>query len=259
MDFATLAGLVIAIGSVFGAFVFEGGKLAAIIQPTAFVIVIGGTIGALCVQYPGAYLKKAVTGVKFVFMPKKNTNAELIKSLSGYAQKARREGVVSLEGDASGSPDPFLKKALGLAVDGTESRLIRDAMEIELTVLNEEGEMGCKVLEAGGGYAPTVGILGAVLGRIQVMANLADPAKLGGGIATAFVATVYGVFFANIVFLPLGSKLKIRHLETMMRYELILAGVLAIVDGENPRIIEQKLQGYLGEHKPHAAPGEKAA
>lgn len=259
MDIATIMGLVVAMTSVFGAFMYEGGKLAAILQPTAFVIVIGGTIGALCVQYPIGYIKKAITGIKYVFFPKKNTNGELIKALTGYAQKARREGVVALEADASGSADVFLKKALGLAVDGTESRLIRDAMEIELTVLNEEGEMGCKVLEAGGGYCPTVGILGAVLGLIQVMANLADPAKLGGGIATAFVATVYGVFFANIVFLPLGSKLKIRHLETMMRYELILAGVLAIVDGENPRIIEQKLQGYLGEHKPHATAGEKAA
>jgi chemotaxis protein MotA len=258
MDIATLLGFVIAMGAVFGSFVFEGGKLGAILQPTAFIIVMGGTIGALFVQFPMNWIVACLKGIKGTVLIKKHNNLELIKAITGYAQKARREGVVALEGDASGSKDPFMKKALGLAVDGTESRLIRDAMEIELTVLNEEGEMACKVMEAGGGYCPTIGILGAVLGLINVMSNLADPAKLGGGIATAFVATVYGVFFANIVFLPLGTKLKFRHLETMMAYELTLAGVLAIVDGENPRIIEQKLQGYLGEHKPHGPADGKA-
>lgn len=252
MDFATIAGIVVAFGSIFGAYVMEGGHIQAVIQPTAFIIVIGGTIGALFVQFPGNWIIAGLKNVKRVVLPPKNTNLDLIKALTGYAQKARREGVVALEGDASASTDAFLKKALGLAVDGTESRLIRDAMEIELAVLNEEGEMAVKVMEAGGGYCPCMGIVGAVLGLIHVMENLADPAKLGAGIATAFVATVYGIGFANIMFLPLAVKLKLRHMETMMRYELILAGVLSIVDGENPRLIEQKLQGYLGEHKPHA-------
>lgn len=259
MDIATILGLIIAVACVFGAFVFEGGHIQAVIQPTAFFIVMGGTVGALFVQYPIGHILSAVKGLKAAIMPRKYDFPLLIKTLTEYAQKARREGVVALESDASGTSDDFLKKALGLAVDGTETRLIREAMEVELTVLSEEGEQGAKVLEAGGGYCPTIGILGAVLGLIHVMENLADPAKLGAGIATAFVATVYGVFFANIVFLPLGSKLKLRHAENMMHYELILLGVLAIADGENPRIIEQKLQGFLGEHKPHTHAGEKAA
>ena len=158
---------------------------------------------------------------------------------------------MSLESDAANSKNVFLKKALSLAVDGTESRLIREAMEVEIQVLTEEGEAGAKVMEAGGGYAPTIGILGAVLGLIHVMENINDPAKLGAGIAVAFVATVYGVFLANVIFLPLGSKLKMRNGEAVLHYELILMGVLGIVDGENPRIIEQKLTGFMGEHGHH--------
>ena len=248
MDLATIIGLVMAIGCVFGGFLMEGGHLAAIVQPTAFVIVFGGTVGALFVQFPMGHMKKAAFGLKRVFMPGHHDLPGLSQNLVNYAQKARREGVVALESDAAAATDAFLKKALSLAVDGTESRIIRDAMDIEITVRGEEGEAGAKVFEAGGGYAPTVGILGAVLGLIHVMQNLADPAKLGAGIAVAFVATVYGVAFANLIFLPFGNKLKMRHQEDMLRYELILIGVAAIVDGENPRVIEQKLQGFYSEH-----------
>ena len=248
MDLATFIGLSLAIGAVFGGFMLEGGHLASIVQPTAFVIVMGGTLGALFVQYPLGHVIQALKGIARVFMPKPTKLPELIKELVGYAQKARREGVVSLEAEANASPDHFLKKGLGMAVDGTDAKILLQAMEIDLQVAGEEGEAGAKVLEAGGGYAPTIGILGAVLGLIHVMQNLADPAKLGGGIAVAFVATVYGVFFANIIFLPFGSKLKIRHQEAMVRYEVILTGVMGIVAGENPHVIEQKLNGYLGEH-----------
>lgn len=256
MDIASLLGLVLGFGAVFGGFAFEGGKLEAVMQPTAAIIIFGGTLATLCVQFPGAHLKAALMSMKTVFMPPKNDLAGLITAIAGYAQKARREGVVALEADASGSKEPFLKKALGLAVDGTESRLIREAMEVELQIHHEEGEHGPKVLEAAGGYAPCVGILGAVLGLIHVMENINDPNKLGAGIAVAFVATVYGVFFANIICLPMATKCKIRLSEATVKYELILMGVLGIVDGENPRIIEQKLQGYLGEHGKHAKGGD---
>ncbi|RYF06963.1 MAG: motility protein A, partial [Deltaproteobacteria bacterium] len=174
--------------------------------------------------------------------------AAMVRDIVGYAQKARREGVVALESDATAATDPFLKKALSLAVDGTEARIIRDALEIEIQIAGEEGEAGCKVFEAAGGYSPTVGIIGAVLGLIHVMENLSDPAKLGGGIAVAFVATVYGVFIANLLCLPIANKMKLRHLEEMVRFELILTGITAIVEGENPRIIESKLYGYCGAH-----------
>lgn len=256
MDLPTVAGLLLAFGAVFGGFMFEGGNIEAVLQPTAAIIIGGGTLATLLVQYPGGHLKAAAKGIKNVFLPPKPGYAALITALVGYAQKARREGIVALEADASGSKEAFLKKSLGLAVDGTESRLIREAMEIELQILGEEGEVGGKVLEAAGGYAPTIGILGAVLGLIHVMENINDPVKLGAGIAVAFVATVYGVFLANVICLPMGSKMKMRHAETMLKYELILTGVLGIVDGENPRIIEQKLQGFLGEHAAHAKGGK---
>lgn len=255
MDFATIIGLALSTAAVFGGFMYEGGKMSAVLQPTAAIIIGGGTLGTLFVQYPMGHIVACLKGLKNAFLPPKYPLAKIIADIVGYAQKARREGVVSLESDASASKNAFLKKALSLAVDGTESRLIREAMEVEIQVLTEEGEAGAKVMEAGGGYAPTIGILGAVLGLIQVMANINDPAKLGSGIAVAFVATVYGVFLANVIFLPLGSKLKMRNGEAVLQYELILMGILAIVDGENPRIIEQKLTGFLGEHA-HKAPGK---
>jgi chemotaxis protein MotA len=262
MDIATLLGFIVGPGAIIGSFLFEGGKMSAIEQPTAFCIVVGGTIGALCIQFPASYLIAALKAFAKIVMPNKHDNVQLVKDIVVYAQKARREGVVALEADATASSDPFLQKALGLAVDGTESRIIRDALEIEIHHLGEHGEYAPKVFEAGGAFAPTFGIIGAVLGLIQVMQNLADPSKLGAGIAVAFVATVYALFFANLIFLPIGGKLKLRHAENMVRYDLILSGICAIVEGENPRIIEQKLMGYCGDHghgKGAGGASEKAA
>lgn len=256
MDIATIIGLTLCTCAVFGGFVFEGGKIEAVLQTTAAIIIVGGTIGTLFVQFSIGQILACLKGLKTTIMPPKYPLGKIITDIVGYAQKARREGVVSLESDAAASKNAFLKKALSLAVDGTESRLIREAMEVEIQILTEEGEAGAKVMEAGGGYAPTIGILGAVLGLIHVMENINDPAKLGSGIAVAFVATVYGVFLANVIFLPLGSKLKMRNGEAVIQYELILMGVLGIVDGENPRIIEQKLTGFMGEHAHKKEPGK---
>ncbi len=246
MDIATIIGLVFAGVAVLGGFMAEGGHLASIMQPTAALIVLGGTVAAVFVQFPLGMILHALKSVKEVFLPKKVELLGLVKQLVDYAQKARREGVVSLEGDAEAATDPFLKKALSLAVDGSEARVVREAMEVEVEVLEEEGLAGPKVFEAMGGYAPTLGILGAVLGLIHVMQNLSDPSKLGAGIAVAFVATVYGVASANLIFLPFSSKLKVRSQEQLMRCNLIIAGVSAIVEGENPRLIEEKLKGYCG-------------
>jgi chemotaxis protein MotA len=246
VDLSTVAGLVLAIVAVFGGFFVEGGQLSALVQPTAGLIVVGGTLGAVCVQFPLAHLKRAARGVMVVFFAPKIDLAFVLAELVRQAQKARREGIVSLERDAEETPDPFMRKALNLAVDGSESKMVREAMEVELGTSEEEGMAGAKVFAAGGGYAPTVGILGAVLGLIHVMQNLTDPGKLGAGIAVAFVATVYGVGLANLVLLPMSGKLKLRHQQEMMRYELIIEGVCSIVDGENPRIIEEKLRGFVG-------------
>ncbi len=246
MDIATIAGLAVAAFAIFGGFLMEGGHITAILQPTAGLIVLGGTAGAVCVQFSVAQLKRAVRGAAVAFRAPKEELPQLVGELVSFAQKARREGVVSLEAEADKVADPFLKKALGLAVDGSDSKVIRQAMEVELGTREEEGVAGAKVFEAAGGYSPTVGILGAVLGLIHVMQNLTDPGKLGAGIAVAFVATVYGVAFANILFLPLAGKLKARHDHEMTRLEAIITGVSAIVDGENPRIIEEKLRGFYG-------------
>ncbi len=181
------------------------------------------------------------------FLAPKVNNKDVITEIIGYANKARRQGIISLETDVESVTDPFLKKALNMAVDGIEPKALRETMEAEMANMEEEGELPIKFWEAAGGYSPTIGIIGAVLGLIHVMENLTDPSKLGGGIAVAFVATVYGVSLANIVYFPIAGKLKLRHRAHMVSKEIILAGVIAILEGENPRLIEDKLKSYLNQ------------
>jgi chemotaxis protein MotA len=253
MDLASVGGLVLAITAILLGQALEGGHVGSIIQPTAAIIVFGGTLGAVAVQFPKADLVAAARGMTSVFFAKRRDLGALVRRLVELANKARREGLISLESEAQQSEDPFLGKALGLAVDGVEAAALRAAMEIELSHREEEAEKPTKVFEAAGGYAPTVGILGAVLGLIHVMENLSDPSKLGSGIAVAFVATVYGVGAANLVFLPMAGKLKARARQEMVAHELCLEGVVAIASGENPQLIEEKLRGFLGHTKPAAA------
>lgn len=249
MDLASIIGVLVAVGAILGGQALEGGTLHSITQPTAAIIVLGGTIGATMLMFPGAQLKRALKDAKRVFFAAHADGAGLLARIVGFAQKARREGVVSIEDDAAKVEDPFFRKALSLAVDGTSSKQIRDVMDVELRTAEEEAEAGPKVFEAAGGYSPTVGIIGAVLGLIHVMENLSDPSKLGAGIAVAFVATVYGVSVANLFFLPMAGKLKVRnHHDNLMR-ELVVEGVCAMVDGDNPRLIEQKLAGFIAEHE----------
>jgi chemotaxis protein MotA len=246
VDIATVGGLVIAAASILLGQALEGGHIGSIIQGTAALIVIGGTLGAVCVQFPMADLKKAMKAASSTFFPKKRDLAGAVRNLVALANKARREGLIALEGDAQKATNPFLKKAMGLAVDGVEAGAIRSTMEIDLAHIEEAGEKPAKAFEAAGGYAPTVGILGAVLGLIHVMENLSDPSKLGGGIAVAFVATVYGVGLANLVFLPMAGKLKARAREEVVEHELYLEGIVAIASGENPQLVEEKLKGFVG-------------
>jgi chemotaxis protein MotA len=167
--------------------------------------------------------------------------------ITQYANKARKEGILSLEKEIKNIEDPFLKKALTMAVDGVEPHILREAMETELEYMDEHGKVNSKVFKSAGGYAPTIGILGAVLGLIHVMENLSDPSKLGAGIAVAFVATVYGVGSANLLFLPIATKMEMRHRHQMILKEMILEGVVAVSTGENPRLIEEKLKAFLSE------------
>ncbi len=247
MDLGTIIGLLLAIVAILGGQALEGGKIGSILQLTAALIVLGGTFGACMIQFPiHVFIGSWSSALGAFFAPKVN-NKDVITEIIGYANKARRQGIISLESDVESVKDPFLKKALNMAVDGIEPKALRETMEAEMANMEEEGELPVKFWEAAGGYSPTIGIIGAVLGLIHVMENLTDPSKLGGGIAVAFVATVYGVTLANIVYLPIAGKLKLRHRAHMVSKEIILAGVIAILEGENPRLIEDKLKSYLNQ------------
>jgi chemotaxis protein MotA len=215
-------------------------------QGTAALIVIGGTFGACLVQFPLAVVIRSFKAIQQAFLEPRVNNREVIAEIIRYAFKARKEGIISLESEIQeSSTDPFLKKALTMAVDGVEPKILRETMEMEISNMEEEAEHPVKFWEAAGGYSPTIGIIGAVLGLIHVMENLSDPSKLGGGIAVAFVATVYGVSLANVVYLPVAGKLKGKAKAQLVAKEIMLVGVISILEGENPRLIEDKLRSFL--------------
>jgi chemotaxis protein MotA len=258
MDLATILGLVVAIGAILGGQALEGGKVGSILQGTAAIIVLGGTFGACLVQFPLNIVIASLKGVVKAFLDPKIDNRAVISEIIRYANKARKEGIISLEAETQAAADPFMKRALTMAVDGVEPKILRETMEMEISNLEDEAEHPIKFWEAAGGYSPTIGILGAVLGLIHVMENLADPSKLGGGIAVAFVATVYGVGLANLVYLPISGKLKVKMKSQMVAKEIMLVGVISILEGENPRLIEDKLKSFLSQ-KEQAEKSESAS
>ena len=245
MDLATIIGLVLAAVAILGGQALEGGSIHSILQLTAAIIVVGGTLGACMVQFPLSIVVSSFKAVSNAFLEPKQDNRAVIAEIIRFANKARKEGIISLESETREASDPFLKKALTMAVDGVEPKILRETMEMEISNMEEEAEHPIKFWEAAGGYSPTIGILGAVLGLIHVMENLADPSKLGGGIAVAFVATVYGVGLANLVFLPISGKLKLKMRSQLVAREIMLVGVISILEGENPRLIEDKLRSFL--------------
>src|SRR5271168_4505605 len=237
MDKSSLAGVGIAIGGILLGLFLEGGKIAQLIQPT----------GAVMLQFPLRVILAALGRLSGVFVDKSRSPVELIAEITGYAHKARKEGIVSLDKDADQVQDPFLKKALMLAVDGTEPEEIRSMMELELVNQAEHFENIPRVYESAGGFSPTIGIIGAVLGLIQVMQHLDDISEVGRGIAVAFVATIYGVGAANLFFLPVAGKIKLRMRQEQTLREMMLEGVISILEGMNPRMIENKLAGFFAE------------
>jgi len=245
MDLATIIGLLLALGAILGGQALEGGNVHSIMQGTAALIVLGGTLGACLVQFPLGVVIESFKALSRAFLEPKANNRGVIAEIIRYANKARKEGIISLESETRDASDPFLKKALTMAVDGVEPKILRETMEMEISNMEEEAEHPIKFWEAAGGYSPTIGILGAVLGLIHVMENLTDPSKLGGGIAVAFVATVYGVGLANIVFLPISGKLKLKMRSQLLARQIMLVGVISILEGENPRLIEDKLKSFL--------------
>lgn len=258
-DLATIGGLLLAVGGIVGGLLMEGGKVSDVAQVSAALIVLSGTIGAVMVTTPMEILLRAVRQLPSIFFPKSEPTSQVMEQIIKFATQARKQGIVSLEQEAATVADPFLRKALNLAVDGIELSQIRKMLELEIGMMEHKGEAEAKVYEAAGGYSPTIGIIGAVLGLIQVMKNLADIDEVGRGIAVAFVATVYGVGIANIVFLPAASKLRSRIQEKVHAKEMMLEGVLSIVEGLNPKLIRLQLEAYEKQQKEAPAKGAKAA
>lgn len=245
MDILSIVGVLIALGAIIGGNLLEGGHTDSLIQLTAFVIVGGGTLGAVMLQYPMGTFVTSLKMLPWIFIPPKVAGEEAVDKIVEWSNIARKEGLLGLETIAESEPDDFSRKGLQLLVDGSEPETIRGILDVEVGVAEHGATQAAKVYEAAGGYSPTIGIIGAVMGLIHVMNNLADPSKLGPGIAVAFVATIYGVGMANLFFLPMGSKLKgLIHEQTQFR-EMIIEGIISIAEGENPRNIETKLQGYL--------------
>jgi chemotaxis protein MotA len=245
MDVFSIAGLVLALGAIVVGNALEGGYLSSLIQFTAFLIVIGGTVGAVMLQTPSPVFMLAMRRVAWGFNPPKLDNDGVIEKILEWSNIARREGLLGLEALIEEQPDPFTAKGLQLLVDGSEPEAIRRVLEVELDTREHQEIQAARVYESMGGYSPTVGIIGAVLGLIHVMNNLADPSKLGPGIAVAFVATIYGVGAANFLFLPMANKLKgLAHAQTRQR-EMLIEAFSAISEGENPRAIETRLKGFF--------------
>jgi chemotaxis protein MotA len=241
-----VVGVPLAVGFVILGQLLEGGSLRSLVQLTAGVIVFGGTLGAVLISFSVGDVRRAWRSLGGVFFDDDAPSDQIITTVTRLATKARRDGIMSLEDDAELIADPFMRRGLMLAVDGTNPSTLRTMLEAESASREDLEETPARVFESAGGYAPTIGILGAVLGLIHVMENLSDPNKLGAGIAVAFVATVYGVGSANLILLPIASKLRSKATRQAKRRELVLEGILAIQEGLNPRLIEQKLRGLLG-------------
>jgi chemotaxis protein MotA len=245
MDILSIIGLLLAACALLVGAVLKGAGLAALVSSAAFMIVIVGTIAAICIQTPLAVMKDALRILPWLFRPPANRRAELIKKMVEWSNTARKQGLLGLEPLIEREADDFVRKGLQLVVDGSEPDIIRNILEVDLRLREQSDIRAAKVFEGMGIYAPTLGIIGAVLGLMAVLQNLADPSKLGHGIAAAFTATIYGISLANLFFLPVAAKLKgIIHRQTQFR-EMIIDGMMCIAQGENPRAIESKLQGYL--------------
>jgi chemotaxis protein MotA len=245
VDWGSLAGLLLAlIGVVLGQ-VIEGGRLGALVQPAAFSIVMLGTLGAVLLQSGLPTFIRGIRMAKRAFLPPVDDEQALLSKVTMWSATARRDGLLSLERFLDKDLDPFIEKGLRLVVDGIEPYKVRETLDIAISVYETEQRLAVKVWESAGGYAPTVGILGAVLGLIHVMENLSDPSRLGSGIAVAFVATIYGVGFANLIFLPIGSKLKMIVNREVLKREMLADAFGCIATGDNPRLIEERMTTYM--------------
>lgn len=245
MDKISLAGLAIGLVAIIGGQILEGGHIASLVQPTALLIVCGGTLGAVLLQSPHHVFIRGIKMAKWVWVPPVIEQKRQIDQILSWSQLSRREGLLALENYIPALKDDFARKGVQLLVDGADPERIRELLEVEINTYEEEWRQSAKIWDAAGGYSPTIGIIGAVMGLIHVMENLSDPTKLGAGIAVAFVATIYGVGLANLVFLPIAGKLKYYITRMVASREMLIDGLVGIALGDNPRIIEGRLKGYL--------------
>jgi len=245
LDFLSFIGILVAFMAVIGGNWLEGGHIDSLVNGPAMVIVTGGTVGAILLQTPVPVLLHALRLLGRVFLPARLEMRKTIEKLVTWSNIARKEGLLGLESIADEEPDPFIRKGMQMLVDGSEPEILRDTLEMEVAASEQHDFQAAKVFEGMGGYSPTIGIIGAVMGLIHVMQNLADPSKLGSGIATAFVATIYGVGLANLVLLPISAKLKTQSENISKFREMVIEGIVGIAEGDNPRSIENKLKGFL--------------
>lgn len=245
MDIMTIIGLVIGLTAIIGGNLLEGGHTESLMIFTAFFIVFGGTLGAVMVQTPLRIFLLSLKRIVWMFMPPKIDSEGMIQKIVDWSQTARKEGLLSLQELAEEESDSFSKNGLQMLADGSEPESVRSILEVELSSAENKDLQAAKVFEGFGGYSPTIGIIGAVMGLIHVMENLSNPEALGPGIAVAFVATIYGVGLANLVFLPMANKLKTLTSAQVQYREMIIDGLVCIAEGENPRNIDAKLRGYL--------------
>jgi chemotaxis protein MotA len=245
LDVLSIAGLALGVVAILGGSILKGSGLAALWNGAAFVIVILGTLAATLLQVRLETFKHSMKMFRWIIQPPTNDPAQAISKIVTWSQVARKDGLLGLESTAEEEPDEFLQKGLQLLVDGSEPEALRGILEVDISTREEFDTRGAKVFESMGIYAPTLGIIGAVLGLIAVMGNLADPSKLGPGIATAFTATIYGIASANMFFLPVANKLKTAVAAGTTYREMLVEGMVSIAQGENPRNIETKLNGYL--------------
>ncbi|MBF0470639.1 MAG: flagellar motor protein [Gammaproteobacteria bacterium] len=244
-DLLTLFGLIIGLGAILMGQYFEGGHYSALINEPALLIVLGGSIGAIMVQSPIAVFLRSLSILKWIFLPPQLDSYESVNKIVSWSDIARREGLLGLEAVSENEEDPFARRGLQLLVDGNEPETIRAILEVEVETRERFDLSAARIYESMGGYTPTIGIIGAVLGLIQVMENLADPSLLGHGIAVAFVATIYGVGLANLVLLPISQKLKSVIRGLSQHDYMVVEGIVSIAEGENPRSIEYKLIGFI--------------
>ncbi len=249
MDKASFFGILLAVTGILVGLLMEGGHIGQILQPTSALIVFGGTLGAVLLQFPLNTVSCAFGQLSRIFRMVERKRDDTIGMLVAFANKARKSGVVSLDAELATLQDPFLRQALMLAVDGTEPVELRKMMRLNMDSTAESEDRYPAVFESAGGFSPTIGILGAVLGLIQVMQHLDNIQEVGRGIAVAFVATIYGVGAANLFFLPLAGKMRLQLREEQQRREMVLEGVISILEGMNPRMLEVKLEGFVGASK----------